>query len=111
MAAAVPMLSLWKVYTQTFMVIVGTTEYISASGEAIYIVYGVGGNDNMSIYTDMDSTLYGGPGADTFIRHDGGRETIVDYRPSEDADVIQNGDFCDEVIALCAVFQKPKSQL
>jgi len=58
--------------------------------------YGQEGDDTL-VGNDEQTNMAGGRGADTFVCNQEGEDIIVDYRPEQEGDVIENPKFCDEV--------------
>ena len=65
-------------------------DYFSSTlGAGIWFYYGQEGDDTL-VGNDEQTNMAGGRGADTFVCNQEGEDIIVDYRPEQDGDVIEN---------------------
>ena len=66
----------------------GNDYFSSTLGAGIWF-YGQEGDDTL-VGNDEQTNMAGGRGADTFVCNQEGEDIIVDYRPEQDSDVIEN---------------------
>jgi Ca2+-binding RTX toxin-like protein len=66
----------------------GNDYFSSTLGAGIWF-YGQEGDDTL-VGNDEQTNMAGGHGADTFVCSQEGEDIIVDYRPGQDGDVIEN---------------------
>ena len=68
----------------------GNDYFSSTLGAGIWFYYGQEGDDIL-VGNDEQTNMAGGRrGADTFVCNQEGEDIIVDYRPEQDGDVIEN---------------------
>jgi Ca2+-binding RTX toxin-like protein len=66
----------------------GNDYFSSTLGAGIWF-YGQEGDDTL-VGNDEQTNMAGGRGTDTFVCNQEGEDIIVDYRPEQDGDVIEN---------------------